>query len=80
MTFIINIPQMPQRPIWTYLKPCTPCPAANGSDPEADMIASNPGCEGHEDFRCAWRQKGFCTGWAKKLNREYNPTRDEELR
>lgn len=69
MKFIIQITKLEPRPTWTYLKPCGPCPSMNGSDPEADMIAANPNCEEHDDFTCAFRRKGFCYGWAKRLNR-----------
>lgn len=68
MTFYIPTPTIESRPNLTYLKACKPCPSTKGTDPESEDILTWPdGTEGKDDFTCAWRKRGYCQGWAKKL-------------
>jgi hypothetical protein len=64
----IPVPSILVRPVFTYLRPCGPCPSDHGTDPESEDILTYPDfSEVKDDFTCAWRKKGFCAGWAKKL-------------
>ncbi len=67
-SFVVPRPTLVERPNFTYLRPCGPCPSDHGTDPMSEDILSWPdGSEGKDDFTCAWRKQGFCAGWAKKL-------------